>query len=103
MRHTSGAAVQDRPVSHVVSCGLHLSFWFVGLLQRTHCVRRRVFMSSQTARMTMTPVTSGCQLALTDSKFMPFSTSVRIKAPTKVPNTVPPPPTSDLPPLRPPP
>ena len=31
------------------------------------------------------PVTSGCQLALTDSKFMPFSTSVRIKAPTKVP------------------
>ncbi len=47
----------------------------------------------------MMPVTSGCQLALTESRFMPFSTSVRISAPMKVPNTVPTPPNSEVPPI----
>ncbi len=47
----------------------------------------------------MKPVTSGCQLALTDNRFMPFSTSVRISAPIKVPNTVPTPPNRDVPPI----
>lgn len=56
-------------------------------------------MSSQTARITIRPVTRGCQFALTDNRFIPFSTSVRINAPIKVPKTLPTPPNSDVPPI----
>jgi hypothetical protein len=57
-------------------------------------------MSSQTAKITITPVTSGCQLALTDSRFIQFNTNVRIKAPTNVPNTLPTPPNNEVPPIN---
>ncbi len=40
-------------------------------------------MSSHTARRTIRPVTSGCQLAFTLRRFMPLRISVRIRPPMK--------------------
>src|SRR6185369_8126556 len=59
----------------------------------------RVRLSRNTARTTMTPVTSGCQFALIVNRFMKLSTSVRIKAPTRVPSIEPTPPNSEVPPI----
>jgi hypothetical protein len=48
---------------------------------------------------TITPVTTGCQLALIASRFMPLSTRVRMSAPISVPNTDPTPPNREVPPI----
>src|SRR5262249_20960556 len=59
----------------------------------------RVTEAREQTSSTVTPVASGCQLTLMVSRFMPFSTSVRMMAPTSVPDTRPTPPNREVPPI----